>query len=221
MELQHFELVRTEEMLRWAFKILRENTGTFDYAHVGGGSNRPVTERMLRFAEAGKVVAAVDKLAPMERALIRYTFARGADGEESEHFNLLHNHVYKTLEPEINKRRAPMRRNLALLCVQAPIEARVRILGAKSFFQSTQLCKYLGIGPDNFSHNYKSEWEAQIAVLQDLKVSAFQALDQWLIDLLTRRFAERDARGKPIEEDKTIKELRQFFKRQPPVSKAS
>lgn len=189
MDLQRFELRDTRDLIGWAFRLHREHAGAIDYTRPAAPNPRGVTERMLRFAEAAKVIACIDnRLAPIERDLIRFIWASSSDAEQDAHYNALHNYIWHRTRDTLDKKRASYRDNLNVLRLVAPIEYRARVLKNKSSSTpAKKLAERIGVSEENYSITYKPPFEQMITILEGVKISAFETLDQWLMSMIERR----------------------------------
>ena len=189
-ELKDFDFAPTKALLSWAFRVCREGAQGTDYQSVGGiNKKRSSDEKALVLQEAGRVVNIVDKKLPeVQRALIRFCFARkdDSDRDQNQNYNILHNWVWRqlTLVPGEGLEVA---NDLSALRVMVPHEVRLRIYGMKRAFSLQYLADFLGVSKTSFQRDCKSGWYRMVDLLGDEGAAAFASVDEYLQGILARR----------------------------------
>lgn len=187
-ELKDFELQPTGRLLMWAFRIISENQWALNMAGGGGsgGARQSQLGRQLQVREAAMVVAAVDKLAPLQRDLLRYVYSGAADDSVSAEYNRLHNWVWSELMVG-DERKECVTGAVSALRILLPLEMRARMLGHKKLYSAAALADFIGVSSPVFSRRYREFWEIGIDLFDALRVEAIGAMDDFLAGVLSRR----------------------------------
>lgn len=189
-ELKDFEFAPTGALLNWSFRVCRESNQPVDFHSAGGTTKRGSQDvRLLTLQQASRVVAFVDrKLTDVQRALVRFCFARtsDSDADQSRNYNLLHNWVWrerKLLPAEVDE----VATNLRVISLMVPYEVRHRIYGMKRGYSLQNLADILDIPKTSFQRDCKTGWYAMVDILWDERTQAFSAIDGFMDDALRRK----------------------------------
>lgn len=194
-EISDFEFSTTKAVLGWAFRVCRESAQGINYATAGSGNQKRVSEeRAVVLQEASRVVTIVDrKLPDVQRALVRFCYAREGDSDvsQNQNYNLLHNWAWRSAD--LNSADANMLGNVRVLSLMVPYEARMRLYGMKRAFSLQQLADMVELPKTTFRRDCQPYWVSMVDGMMGEVWAALEFVEQSVQEILSKReSSERD-----------------------------
>lgn len=194
-ELSDFEFSSTKAVLGWAFRVCRESAQGVNYAMAGGGNQRRMSEeRAVVLQEASRVVTIVDrKLPALQRALVRFCYARESDGDhcQNQSYNVLHNWAWRCLAYEMVA--VDMVASVRVLSLMVPHEVRMRLYGMKRAFSLQQLADMVEMPKTSFRRDCQPHWCCMVERMMAEASAALEFIEGSVQQILSRReSSERD-----------------------------
>lgn len=194
-ELSDFEFSTTKAVLGWAFRVCRESAQGINYATAGSGNQKRMSEeRAVVLQEASRVVTIVDrKLPDVQRAMVRFCYARESDADhcQNQNYNLLHNWAWRFVA--LDRVSVDVVASVRVLSLMVPYEVRMRMYGMKRAFSLQQLADMVELPKTSFRRDCQPYWVAMVDGMMAEAWAALEFVEQSVQEILSRRESgERD-----------------------------